>query len=187
MPKNPHEVIRRYPWDSVPKWKQLQRRTGRNYYLLTMFLRRNPPDETPFRLKTLMKEFGADYPNVYQTTRQYFFDSKYFLGKIIIPNEIERDEKTWEWAIDQLHKEGFYLPQPLAYHSGLWGEPSFRQFENYDEQYLREAFNRCLNRLQDGAIFGLTFDGLNIAKELEYVKRRQRMLEYHPEEDEDGV
>jgi len=185
MVKIPYEVIRKFPWSSVPAWRQLQKRTSRYYYLLTMYLREHPPDVTPFRLKTLMEEFDADYSNMYQTVRKYFFDSKYFLGKIIIPEEIVMDDKTWEWAIKELHKEGFYMVQPLAYHSGLWGEPSFRQFENYDEQYLREAFNRAFYRLQDGAIFALTFDGLNVRKELEYIKTRQKMLEDHSGEDEE--
>src|SRR5271157_4722537 len=152
MPKS-YDVFRKYPWNTVPAWKQLQKRTCRNYYLLTMFLRANPPDVTPFRIKTLMKNFGTDYSNLYQTIRRYFFDSKFFLARIIIPENVVRDEKTWVWAIKELHKEGFYMIQPLAYHSGFWGEPSFRQFENYDEKYLREAFNRALYRLQDGAIF----------------------------------
>jgi hypothetical protein len=133
-----------------------------------------------------MKEFDAHYPNVYQTVRKYFFDSKFFLAKIIIPDEIVRDEKTWEWAIKELYKEGFYMVQPLAYHSGLWGEPSFRQFEDYDANYLREAFNRAFYRLQDGATFGLTFDGLNIRKELDYIKGRQKMLEDQSETEKEN-
>src|SRR3989304_8372053 len=172
-----YDIFRRYPWDTVPKWERVQKRTGRYYYLLTMYLRRNPPDETPFRLKTLIEEFDTSYANVYQTVRSYFFDSKKFLARIIIPDAIVRDEKTWEYAIKELHKEGFYMIEPLAYHSGLWGEPSFRQFEDYDNNYLREAFNRAFYRLQDGATFGLTFDGLNVRKELEYIKKRQKMLE----------
>lgn len=172
-----YDIFRRYPWDTVPVRLRVKKRTSRLYYLLTMYLRENPPDITPFRIRTLMDEFGTSYASMYQTVRNYFFDSKYFLGNIIIPFEIERDEKTWEWAIEELHKEGFYMIQPLAYHSGLWGEPSFRQFEDYDANYLREAFNRAMNRLQDGVTFGLTFDGLNVRKELEYIKRRQEMLE----------
>lgn len=183
MPRTSYEVIRRYPWKTVPKWQQVKRRTSRNYYLLTVYLRKNPPDETPFRLRTLMDKFGATYPSMYQTARAYLFDSKFFLGNIIIPDEIVMDEKTWEWAIMQLHREGFYMIQPLAYHSGLWGEPSFRQFEDYDYQYLKEAFNRALYRLQDGATFGLTFDGINIRKELAYVEQKRRMLEQKTEDE----
>jgi hypothetical protein len=142
-----------------------------------MYLRKNPPDKTPFRIKTLMDEFETSYANMYQTIRSYFFDSKFFLGNITIPFEIHRDEKTWEWAIQQLHKDGFYMIEPITYHNGWWGEPSFRQFEDYDSNYLREGFNRCLYRLQDAATFGLTYDGLNIRKELEYIKQRREMLE----------
>jgi hypothetical protein len=179
-----YDIFRRYPWDTVPKWKQVKKRRSRLYYLLTMHLRRNPPDTIPFRIRTLRDEFETDYLNMYQTARAYLFDSKYFLANILIPFEIERDEKTWEWAIEQLHKEGFYMTQPLAYHSGLWGEPSFRQFEAYGYDNLREAFNRAINRLQDGATFGLTYDGLNVRKELEYVKKRREMIEDKTEDEE---
>lgn len=184
MPKNPYEVIRRYPWDSLPKYKQVKRRWSREYYQLTLYLRKYPPNETPFRIKDLMKLWNADYPSVYGAIRSYFFDSKLFLAKIYIPEDIVKDDKTWVWAIEQLHKDGFYMIQCRSYHSALWEEPSFRQFEDYDSKYLHEAFNRALTRLQDGAIFGLTFDGLDIRKELDYLKRRQKMLEDKTEDEE---
>ena len=173
----PYDIIRRYPWQTVPYRRQTKRRTSRYYYLLTLYLRENPPDEVPFRIRELVDQFGASYPSMYQTARNYHFDSKFYLARIPISTDIQGSDREWEWAIQELHRDGFYMIQPLAYHSGFWGEPSFRQFEDYDTRYIREAFNRVFYRLQDAVDFGLTLDGLDVRRELEYVQQRRRMLE----------
>jgi hypothetical protein len=175
-------IFRDCPWDEVPEPDRHIRRTGRCYYLLTMYLRRHPPDEESFRIKTLMQEFETEYQNTYQTIRQYSNDSKRFLKYVPIPTIIEQEEKTWEYAIKQLHEYGYYFVLPKSHHSGEWVEPSFRQFETYDLDNFREALNRAINRLQDGEDFGLTFDGLNIRKELAYTRQRREMLEDKLEE-----
>jgi len=179
------EVIRRYPWRTVSGRRQSKRRSSRYYYLLTLYLRENPPDQTSFRIAELARQFGISYQLMYTTARNYHFDSKFFLSKIPIPINIQGSENEWAWAIEQLHQDGFYLIQPLEYHSGWWGEPSFRQFEDYDNLYLKEAFNRALNRLQDAVDFGLTLDGLDVRKELEYIQERQRRLENFSAENEE--
>lgn len=168
----------------MPSRRQTRRRTSRYYYLLTLHLRENPPDQTSFRISELAAQFGISYQLMYSTTRNYHFDSKFFLSRIPIPIDIQGSEEEWDWAIEQLHNDGFYIIQPLAYHSGEWGEPSFRQFEDYDNLYLKEAFNRALNRLQDAVDFGLTLDGLDVRRELEYIQERQRRLETFPAENE---
>ena len=178
-----YETIRSYPWSTVPRQNRVVKRRSRYYYLLTLHLRENPPDQVQFRIRELADKFDASYQSMYQAARNYHFDSKFFLARIPIPPEIKGSEKEWEWATEQLHKDGFYFIQPLFYHRGWWGEPTFRQFEDYDTMYIREAFNRAFVRLQDAADFGLTLDGLDIRKELEYVQERRRLLRSPEEED----
>jgi len=173
----PYDIVRRFPWSTVPTVRQTQRRTSRFYYLLTLYLREHPPDQEYFRISELAEEFGTSYQNMYLTTRNYTNDSKFFLARIPIPQSTQGSEQEWEWAIDQLHNDGYYYVQPTAYHSGYWGEPSFRQFEDYDTMYIREAFNRVFYRLRDAEQFGLTLDGLNVREELTYVQERRRRLE----------
>ena len=177
-------VTRSYPWNTVPSEKQTKIRRSRFYYLLTIYLRENPPDTVSFRIKILAEEFGASYMSMYQTARNYHFDSKYFLARIPIPSDIQGSEHEWEWAINQLHSVGFYFIQPLYFKRGWWGEPTFRQFEDYDTLYIREAFNRVLLRLQNAKDFGLTFDGLDIRKELDYAEERRRMLRSSNDDDD---
>lgn len=178
-----YETTRSYPWSTVPSHKRVVKRKSRYYYLLTLHLRENPPEQKSFRIRELADRFGATRQAMYQTARNYHFDSKYFLARIPIPLEIKGNEKEWEWVIEQLHKTGFYFIQPLSYQSRWWGEPSFRQFEDYSTMHIREAFNRALLRLQDAEDFGLTLDGLDIRKELDYIKERKRLL-MSPDEEE---
>jgi len=176
LPKTPYDVYRNCPWENVPKNLRTTRRCSRYYYLLTIYLRKHPPNIQSFRIRDLANDFDTEYYNVYQTIRAYSNDSKRFLSYVHIPTTV-RDENSWQYAIGKLHKDGFYFVLPKSHHSGEWVEPSFRQFESYDHDVLREALNRAITRLRDGQDFGLTFDGLNIRQELDYIEKRRKMLE----------
>lgn len=158
------------------------KRNSRSYYLLSLYLREHPPNETSFRIKDLCNLFNVAYTNMYQTLRTYHRDSKEYITNIFPPTEISEDD-SWIWAIEQLHQTGFYMIQPTKYHSGEWGEPDFRQFEDYTTRYLKEGLNRVKTRLQDGVTFNLKLDGINVRQALEYINRQQRMLTDYKEED----
>lgn len=151
-------------------------RQSRIYYLITEHFRENPPDKYAFRIKELAEKFGCNTNYIYQVIRQYHMDSKRFLKYVPIPTEIQNEDNEWEYAVEQLHAQGFYFIQPLAFHKGSWGEPSFAQFEEYDTHYLKEAFNRALVRIRDAVDFGLKLDGIDVRKELSDLEGKMKML-----------
>lgn len=179
-------VEREYPWSIVPPIERRIVRRSRIHWLLTRYLRENPPTKQSFRIKNLAEEFGCSWMSLYQNLRTYSNDSKRFLKYIPVPIKIAEEEKSWEYAVEKLHEQGFYFVQPLEYHTGNWGEPTFAAFEEYDTRYLKEAFNRVFYRIRDAKDFNLKLDGIDVRKELKYVQKRLDMLTDKTEEIEES-
>lgn len=170
-------IMRICPWKGVPQEWQLKVRRGRNYYLLTIYLREYPPNEERFKISDLAEMYDSSYAAIYMAASQYRMDSLAFMKYVPLPSEIKEPPKAWKWAIDNLHNDGFYLINPSKYHNGWWEEPSFRQFEDYTARYAEEGYQRIVNRMIVARDFGLKIDKIDIRGELGYAGTRKLMLE----------
>jgi len=150
---------------------------SRSYYLLSIWLRRNPPNEQAFTIRQLAEEFDLGEMAVRQTLNKYRTHSKLFLKYIPIPDRLKNPEEEWNWAIERLHRQGFFMISPQEYLSKYWVEPSFRQFEDYNARYFGEAVHRAQYRLTDAVDFSLMIDGIDIRRELEATLKKRAMLE----------
>lgn len=152
-------------------------RPSPTYYHATQWLRKHPPNEEQFTIRHLAADIGFGIGSVRIALRKYRNDSKVFLKYIPIPSRIKGAEEEWNWAINELHKrQGCFMVQPDQYHSSNWGEPTFRQFEDYNVRYFGEGLHRIQYRLQDAIDYNLTIDGINIRKELSENLKKQAML-----------
>lgn len=157
-------VLRRQPWVGVPSNLREIRRQNTVYYLLSIRLRSHPPNVEQFTLNQLGKEFGASVGYVRSIVNEYRFDSKIFLR--FIPKPSGTPQAQWNYAIGELHKNGFYFVNPMQYLGSLWGEPSFGEYEDYISRYFGEAVQRAINRLDDALNFSMAIDGIDIRREL---------------------
>ncbi len=172
-----HQIVRRAPWSRVPAiLREITVRT-RSYYLLSTWLRNNPPNEEAFRIKQLAEDFDLGEMTMRQTLNRYRAHSKLFLKYIPIPNRFKNPAEEWNWAIQRLHHDGFFMINPREYLSKFWVEPSFRQFEDYNTRYFGEAVHRAQYRLEDAVTFSMAIDGIDIRRELEVTLRKRAMLE----------
>lgn len=172
-----YSIVREAPWPHVPRSLQKIHRTNRFYYLLTIWLRNNPPNEKTYTLRQLSEEFDVSVGYIRFIVCDYRLDGKIFLKYIPKPKGIDGAEQEWKWAIDQLHKQGFFLVNPVQYLSPSWGEPTLRQFEDYTTRYYREAVHRAVYRLRDAIDYSLQIDGIDIRKELGEELRKKALIE----------
>lgn len=159
-----YEIVRRNPWSTVPSNLREIRRQNTIYYLLSVWLRNHPPSEEQFTLRQLSGEFSASIGYVRLIVNEYRLDSKMFLR--FIPKRGDTSQVQWDYSMSQLRREGFYLINPIQYLSESWGEPTFRQYEDYTNRYFGEAVQRAINRLDDALDFSMAIDGIDIRKEL---------------------
>lgn len=172
-----HKIVRSHPWSGVPSSLQNINRTSFLYYRLTQWLRKNPPNKKTFTLEQLSSKFNTYTGYVRHVVNEYRLDAKIFLKYIPKPTSLKSPEKEYNWAIDQLHKQGFFLVNPLQYHSKWWGEPSFHQFADYTYRYYKEAVHRAIYRLEDALYLSLPIDGIDIRKELTHQLHRKAIVE----------
>jgi hypothetical protein len=142
-----------------------------------MWLRKTPPNEEAFTIKQLAEEFDMGVMAVRQAMGKYRTHSKLFLKYIPIPDRFKTPAEEWDWALDRLHRQGFFMISPRGYLSKWWGEPTFRQFEDYNARYFGEAVHRAQYRLTDAMDFSMMIDGIDIRKELEATLKKRAMLE----------
>ncbi len=172
-----YEIVRRAPWSGVPAELREITVRSRAYYLLSMRLRKYPPNKQAFTVKQLAEEFGVNPMYMFQTLNNYRNHSKIFLKYIRVPQAIQKPAEEWNWAIERLHRRGFFMICPQQYHSKHWVEPSFRQFEDYNARYFGEGIHRIEYRLRDAITFSMAIDGMDVRKELEATLKKRALLE----------
>lgn len=169
--------MRRAPWKIVPRiYREIIVRS-RPYYLLSIWLRKNPPNKKSFTIKQVADELGISRIGAQAALSKYREHSKIFVKYVPFPKPLTRGVQQWSHALDRLHSYGFFMVNPREYHSKHWVEPTFRQFEDYNARYFGEAIHRGKYRLQDAVAFSLAIDGLDVRKELAATYRKQTMLE----------
>jgi hypothetical protein len=159
-----NEIVRRNPWSNVPTNLREIRRQNTYYYLLSIWLRNHPPTKKHFTLNQLSEEFSVSVGYIRSIVNDYRLDGKMFLR--FLPKPSGTPQAQWNYAIGQLHRDGFYFVNPIQYLTSSWGEPSFRQYEDYINRYFGEAVQRAINRLDDALEFSMAIDGIDIRKEL---------------------
>lgn len=155
--------------------RKLERGT-RGYYLLSTRLREHPPSEEPFTLRQLCEQFDLPIWTIREAVYEYRNDSLLQLKYTTTPAKLT-EEQSFNWALDLLHEDGFYLVTPLTPLNRLWGEPTFRQMEDNNLRLLIEGMHRIRHRLGDALDFRFEVDGLDLHNEFESIVRKQLALE----------
>lgn len=160
-------------------------RRGLPYRQLALYLRNYPPNESSFTLNHLSEELDFDIVIIRNTVNKYRADSLTDMYLCEIPTSIVDEEESYNYALEQLHTTGLFLINPKSKFSGEWIEPTFRQFEDYNNEMLDVGFSWVKHRLEIAIQHRLEIPGIpDIRKFLMETLGRKRLLMAGTEDEE---